>query len=124
MNAAAESPSAAFHTGGRLLVRTRRKVELLDPAAIDWIDAAGNYVLLHVGRDTYRLRAALGAIERTLDPNVFLRIHRSTIVNVTRLATVELDRASDYTLVLHGGQRLAVGRSYRSHLQPLLQGVL
>jgi len=109
---------------GRVVVRSRRKVELIDAERIDWIDAAGNYVLLHVGPETHRLRGALAILERDLDPRQFLRIHRSTIVNVARVARVEFDRASDYTLVLSNGQRLTVGRSYRSRLQPLLQGLL
>ncbi len=105
-------------------MRSRRSVELVAVESIEWIDADGNYVQLHASGRKHRVRVAIGALEATLDPRQFLRIHRSTIVNVDRIARLELDRASDYTAVLHGGQRLTVGRTYRARLLPLLEGVI
>lgn len=91
----------------RILVRTEH---------IDWIEAERNYVRLHVGANAYLLRENLTRIGAALDPATFCRIHRSTIVNIDRIESVEPLVHGEYRVQLHDGTKLASGRSYRSNL--------
>jgi two-component system LytT family response regulator len=83
---------------------------------IDWIEAAGSHVRLHAGNCVHLLKAGIGEVERKLDPLQFMRIHRSTIVNLDRIAHVEPYGGSDYQVVLWDGTKLRVGRSARDRL--------
>ena len=69
----------------RLVVKTTGRVFFLRTDEIDWIEAAGNYVKLHSGRDTHMIRETMNGIEGKLDPDKFLRIHRSTVVHIDRI---------------------------------------
>jgi len=100
----------------RLPVRSPGRIRLLRAQEVDWIDADGNYVRIHTGGESHRLKAALASLEARLDPERFRRIHRSTIVNLERVREILVSPHGDYTLVLEGGSRLSVGRSYRDRL--------
>lgn len=104
----------------RLVIKTSGRVVLLEVADIDWIDAAGNYVRLNTGSESHLLRETMNRLEGRLDPNRFLRIHRSTIVNVERIKELQQQFHGDYLVMLKGGQRLTLSRSYRDRLQELL----
>lgn len=104
----------------RLVVKTGGRVMLVRTADIDWVEAADNYVSLHVGAETHLLRETMGAIEARLDPKAFLRISRSTIVNVERIKELQPMFHGDYTVILRNGTRLSLSRSYRDKLQFLL----
>ena len=101
----------------RLAVRSGENVLLLKTNQIDWIEAADNYVYLHCGSETHALRETLSSLERTLDPNTFLRIHRSAIVNVDRIKALQPWFRGDYRVVLTTGTQLTLSRSYRQNLQ-------
>ena len=104
----------------RLVVKSSGRVVFIKVEDIDWVDAAGNYVKLHVGNENHMLRETMGRIEKRLDPQKFLRIHRSTIVNIERIRELQQQFHGDYLVVLHSGQRLTLSRSYREKIQDLL----
>ena len=103
----------------RLAVRSAGKTVFLDVDDVDWIEAAENYVQLHAGRAGHLLHVALSAIERSLDPDVFLRIHRSVIVNVRRIRELQPALHGEYVVTLQNGVRLQSGRTYSEKLKAL-----
>lgn len=104
----------------RLVVRSRRRVELVRTADIDWIEAARNYVRLHVGATSHRMRATISAVERLLDPHEFLRIHRSIIVNVDRMREVQPWSHGEAIVILEDGTRLNLSRGCRPQVDRYL----
>lgn len=101
-------------------VRSHGRIELVDVDSIDWIEASGNYVTLHAGRRTHLLRETLSAMERQLDPGVFVRIHRSTVVRIGQIRQLETAQRGDYIVVLGDGTRLTLTRTYRRRLERAL----
>ena len=117
---------AAGKAGGarRIPVRCGQRIELLDAADIDWIEAESNYVTIHVGKRTHVIRETLGAVERRLDPTVFARVHRSYVVNLSRVTQLHPLFHGEYELVLSDGTRISTGRSYTHVVQRLLKGAV
>ena len=103
----------------RLVVKTAGRIFFLGVGEIDWVEAADNYVRLHAGRDSHLLRETMSSIEKRLDPALFLRVHRSAIVNVRRIKELRPLFRGEYEIILQGGTRLATGRGYRDKLQEL-----
>jgi two-component system, LytTR family, response regulator len=101
----------------RLAVRNQGQVLFLGITEIDWIEAAGYYACLHVGKDTHILRRSLSDLERDLRDERFIRIHRSIIVNLERIRILELRNTGEYEVVLNSGARLRLSRRYRKQLQ-------
>ena len=97
----------------RVLVKSASRVTFQKVAEIDWIEAAGSYVQLHVGAKEHLLRESLNALEARLDPEVFLRIHRSTIVNMDRVKELRLDAYGESVVVLENGTELKMSRARR-----------
>lgn len=93
----------------------------LDVRTIDWIDAAGDYMCVHADGRTYVLRETMKSLEAILDPDVFQRVHRSTIVNVNRVRRLRPHTNGEYFLSLENGQELKLSRSYRDRVDQLLQ---
>ncbi len=104
----------------RLIVKSAGQVLFVDMADIDWIDAANYYACLHVGTSTHVLRRSLSILEQELDPQVFCRIHRSTIVNLHRVRGLELSDDGEYSVLLKSGERLKASRRFRKALQERL----
>ena len=104
------------------MVREAGRVTLLPVEQIDWIQAEDYYVEVHAGGRSHLLRQSLRELEEQLDPQRFLRIHRSTLVNVARVKSLEPLFHSEYLVVLANGQRLKLSRSYRERLDALLAG--
>jgi two-component system, LytTR family, response regulator len=104
-------------TAERLVVRNREQVLFLNVSDIDWIEAAGYYACLHVGRDTHILRRSLSELEQDLGDGKFIRIHRSIIVNLDRIHGLELQDGGDYEVVLQSKIRLRLSRRFRKRLQ-------
>lgn len=107
----------------RLVVKTAGRVVFVKVDDIDWVDAAGNYVKLHVAAESYLLRETMSRLEERLDPKKFLRIHRSTIVNIERIKELQQQFHGDYLVILKSGQRLTLSRSYRDRIQGLLEEI-
>lgn len=105
----------------RLIVKDGREIVIVDVDEIDWIESAGNYVRLHVGEETHRMRSTLSALERRLDPDLFLRIHRSIMVNTNRLKQISPWFHGDSAVVLRDGTRLNLSRGYRSRVERFLE---
>jgi two-component system LytT family response regulator len=97
----------------RLVVKTVGRVFFLKTDEIDWIEAAGNYVKLHVGRESHMIRETMNGIETKLDPDKFIRIHRSTVVHIDRIKELHPMFSGDYAVMLRDGTELALSRNYR-----------
>jgi two-component system LytT family response regulator len=101
-------PAGAFIR--RFAVRSDGRVRFVPATDVDWIEADGNYMVLHVGDVQHRLRASLTGLTVELDPKQFVRIHRSVIVNVGRIREVQPWFGGDYIALLHNGAKLRVSR--------------
>ncbi|HEX8651733.1 MAG TPA: LytTR family DNA-binding domain-containing protein [Pyrinomonadaceae bacterium] len=104
----------------RLVIKSAGRVFFLKAEEIDWIEAAGNYVRLHTGSESHLLRETMNALEARLDPHQFLRIHRSTIINIERIKEMHPLFRGEHVVILRDGTRLTLGRGYRDKLQELL----
>ncbi|HEU4698838.1 MAG TPA: LytTR family DNA-binding domain-containing protein [Gemmatimonadales bacterium] len=98
----------------RFLVRTGDRLLPVAVTAVDWIEAADNYVRLHVGAERHALRETIKALEAQLDARRFARIHRSTIVNLDRVRELRPLPSGDCAVLLHDGTRLTLSRSFRA----------
>ncbi len=103
----------------RLAVRSAGKAVLVDVADVDWIEAAENYVQLHVGRSGHLVHVAMNTLEKSLDPEMFVRIHRSVIVNISRVRELQPALHGEYVLILSNGVRLQSGRLYNERVRAL-----
>ena len=103
----------------RIPVKASGRVLFVRTADIDWVEAADNYVTLHVGSESHMLRETMTALEGRLDPQQFLRISRSTMVNVERIKELQPMFHGDYVVVLRDGRKLSLSRGYRDKLQQL-----
>lgn len=95
------------HDGCAMIVRTKD---------IDWIESSRNYLVLHVRKLTYRLRYPLHALVDLLDRRRFVRIHKSTVVNIDRIKQVQPWYGGDFIALLHDGEQLRVSRTYAEDL--------
>jgi two-component system, LytTR family, response regulator len=103
------------------LLKSFSRVFFLKAEEIDWIEAADYYARLHVGGKTHMLRQTMAELEMRLDPNLFLRIHRSTIVNLRRVKEVQVRQGGEYYAVLADGTPLKLSRNRREQLEVLLR---
>ena len=97
---------AANPGGGRILIRTPERILFLKPEEIDHVEAAGNYVVLHSGKERHILRETTAAMEARLSPAGFMRISRSSIVNLARIREVQPLGPGQYSVLLKTGDRL------------------
>ena len=116
-----ETMASPRHTLKRLAVRSAGKTIFVDVAEIDWIEAAENYVQLHAGRAEHLLHVTMNTLEKSLDAQLFLRIHRSVIVNVRRIKEMQPVAHGEYVITLANGIRLQSGRSYTEKLKTLAE---
>ena len=100
----------------RVVLRDGQRVLMLPPDDIDWIQADGDYVRVYVGGKSHLVRHTIGALEERLDANVFARIHRSTIVNMSRIREVRPDGDRAFQVALRDGTVLRMSRGYRTRL--------
>ena len=105
----------------RLLIKSAGRVFFLKADDIDYVRAEDYYVKLHVGRKAHLLRETMNEMEAKLDPAKFLRIHRSTIVNIERIRELQQHFNGEYIVLLHDGTELTLSRSRREQLQTLLK---
>ena len=104
----------------RLMIKSGGRIHVIRTADIDWCEASGNYVGLHVGPQCHLVRDTMAHLESELDPRQFMRIHRSTIVNVDRVQEMQPSFNGEYVVVLRGGTRLTLSRGYRDAIQARL----
>ncbi|HJW95449.1 MAG TPA: LytTR family DNA-binding domain-containing protein [Thermoanaerobaculia bacterium] len=104
----------------RLAVRVKGRVLLLRVREITYIEAAGNYARVHIGKESHLVRQTLAALEEKLDPKHFVRIHRSTIVNIDAIRELQPWFGGDSVIVLNDGTELTMSRTYRDRVAPRL----
>jgi two-component system LytT family response regulator len=107
-------------TDRRLAVKTAGRVVFVDMDEINWVEAAGNYVELKTSSGSYLLREGISRVSERLDPGQFVRIHRSTIVNVRRIKELQPCNRGEYMVILRDGKQLSCSRGYRAKLQELI----
>ena len=105
------------------MIKLASRVVLLKVDDIDWIEADGNYAKLHVGKKAHLLREKMHDLEAQLDPQRFVRIHRSIIVNLERIKELHPHFNGDYVVVLEDGRQLKLSRSRREQLESRLKAV-
>jgi two-component system LytT family response regulator len=105
-------------TNDRIAVKTDGRIVFVKTGDIDWIEAADNYVSLHVGKESHLLRETMTAVEARM-PKQFLRISRSTIVNTERIKELQPLVHGEYAVILRDGTKLTLSRSHRDKLQLL-----
>jgi two-component system LytT family response regulator len=116
LGALSEALSARSRYTERISVRGSDATEVLRVVDVDWIEAAGNYLCLRAAGRTHVVRETLTEMQGRLDPSRFVRIHRSRIVNIERIARLTPLFNGDHTVILHDGTELALSRTYRAAL--------
>ncbi len=104
----------------RFIIRSEGRVIFLRVEEIDWMRTVGNYVRLQVGRDSHLMRETMNGMEAKLRPDKFMRIHRSTIVNLDRVKEVQPWAKGEYVVIMRDGTRLIMSRRYRERLNERL----
>jgi two-component system LytT family response regulator len=117
-----EPATAATRRPQRLLINEDGRRFFVAVADIEWIEAYGNYVRLHVGAKTHLLRATMSHVESSLDPTQFGRIHRSSIVNLLAVREIQPWFSGEHIVILKDGTKLKLSRNYRDRFQE--QGML
>jgi two-component system, LytTR family, response regulator len=105
----------------RLVIREVGRVLFVPVSEVDWLEAQDDYVQVHAGRSTYLLRQSLRELEARLDPHHFVRIHRSTIINVQRLREMRPLFHGEYQVFLCDGTSLKLSRGYRDRARSLME---
>jgi two-component system LytT family response regulator len=105
----------------RLVIKANGRVVFLDLDGIDWVEAAANYVRLNVGKESYLFREMIGRVAERLDASHFVRIHRSTIVNIRKIKELIPVNSGEYVVVLKSGKELSCSRGYRTALHEIVE---
>jgi two-component system LytT family response regulator len=117
-----ELPTAVpSHAPDWLPIRNGRETVRVPVETIEWVDAAGDYLCIHASGHTHILRATMREMENLLNPRLFQRVHRSTIVNLTRVKSLRAHMNGEYFLRLEGGQELKLSRTYRDKVEYFLK---
>ncbi len=111
-------------SGERILLKSSGEIFFLKAEEIDWIEAEGDYMKFHVAGRAHLMRETMARLEARLDPKRFIRIHRSTIVNIDRLRKLSPLFAGDYAVVLHDGTKLKLSRGYHERIAVILKQAL
>ncbi len=116
-NEALSEATEKKHYPEKISIRDGNSVSIVKTADIDWVDAAGDYMCVHVGDDIHIMRITMKQLEAQLNPEIFQRVHRSTIVNLTRVKQVCAHMNGEYHLILEGGARLKMSRSFKDKMK-------
>jgi len=108
----------------RIMVKTSDRMYLVKVEDIDWIEADDNYVKLHVGNKYHLLRQTMKSLEDTLDPGIFLRIHRSVIVNMDRIKEIQQWFNNEYTVILKDRTELTMSRGYKDKAKEMFKNFI
>ncbi len=101
----------------RLMVKSKENISLVPVVEIEWIESAGDYIYIHTNGKKHLFRETLTSLEHKLDPSKFVRIHRSTIVNLEKIKSLKQNEHGDYEVFLMNGTKLKLSRSFRQHFQ-------
>ncbi len=108
----------------RIMVKSSGEIFFLKVNEIDWIEAEGDYMKFHVGGRSHLMRDTMARLEARLDPKQFVRIHRSTIVNIDRLQKLSPSFAGEYVVILRDGTKLRLSRGFHERIAALLKQAL
>ncbi len=111
-------------TRERILLRSGGEIYFVKAEDIDWIEAEGDYMKFHAAGRVHLLRETMAHLEERLDSRRFIRIHRSTIVNIDRVKKLSPSFAGEYAVILHDGTKLRLSRGYHDRLQELMRSAL
>jgi len=106
----------------RIAIRSGGRIQSVRVEDVYWFQAADNYLRIHTGKAVHLIRETISALERRLDPGLFIRVHRSAIVKIESIREVESLFHGDYEAVLRTGERIPVGRKYRDGLLQAMGG--
>jgi two-component system LytT family response regulator len=104
----------------RLVVKSSGRIFFLEVSEVDWIEAADNYVTLHLGKESHLIRETLKSLETKLDPDRFVRVRNSAIINLKRVKELHPLFKGEYEILFHSGRKLRSSRRYRSRIAELL----
>jgi two-component system LytT family response regulator len=104
----------------RFVIRSSGRIFFLKADEVDWIEADSNYLKLHVGKSYHLVRGSMQAVEKKLDPAKFMRIHRSVIVNISRIQELQSWFHGEYKVIMRDGTKLTLSRGYRDRLQAVV----
>jgi two-component system, LytTR family, response regulator len=121
---AANGTREAAEANARILVKSGGEIFFLKGGEIDWVEAEGDYMKFHVAGRVHLMRETMARLEARLDPKQFIRIHRSTIVNIDRLRKLSPSFGGEYAVILHDGTKLKLSRGYHERIATLLKQVL
>jgi two-component system LytT family response regulator len=113
-NGTAGPPGSHYTT--RIVFKSRGRIVFLPVSDIRWITAEENYVRICTQTETHLLRETMARLEEKLDPDMFLRVHRSSIVNLQQVKEVRTEADGEYSVVLVNGEKLTMSRGYRSRI--------
>jgi two-component system, LytTR family, response regulator len=113
-----QQPAPEFDS--RLVIKTKGRIVFLNLDEIDWVEASANYVRLNVGKESYLFRETISRISARLNPNRFIRIHRSVIVNAGKIKELIPVNSGEYIVVLISGKELSCSRGYRANVQHMI----
>ncbi|TDG15193.1 response regulator transcription factor [Seongchinamella unica] len=111
------APEGVVTESRKLAIKDHDGTVLVSVDDIDWVDAAGDYMCIHVGGETHIMRSTLKHLMSRLDPEKFKRIHRSTVVNLERIVKATPLQKGEFTLDLDCGEKLKVSRNYRQEIK-------
>ncbi|HET8763498.1 MAG TPA: LytTR family DNA-binding domain-containing protein [Gemmatimonadales bacterium] len=111
-----ESRQGAARHARRIMVQEQERIRFVPVETVDWFEADRNYVLLHCGKDVFRVRMTLTSLQAELDPSRFIRVHRSTVLNLDRIREVQPWFGGDYVALLKDDQQVRVSRRFREGL--------
>ena len=114
-----DSPDSPYTK--RIVFKSRGRILFLHVSDIRWIGAEENYVRISTESGSHLLRETMTRLEEKLDPQMFLRVHRSSIVNLQYVKEVRTEKDGEFAVLLANGQKIAMSRSYRSRIQGWLQ---
>lgn len=101
----------------RIMVKTSERVRFIKVEDVDWIEASGNYVCIHSKGKKYLIRETMNRMEEKLNPDLFFRVHRSTIINLNKVKELEQWYYGDYLVIMEDGKKLTMSRNYKDLLQ-------
>lgn len=119
-SAPVQDSTAAGERSDRILLKSSGEIYFLKVDEIDWIEAEGDYMKFHVAGKAHLLRETMARLEARLDPERFIRIHRSTIVNIDRVRKLTPAFAGDYAVILADGTKLRLSRGYQERMQAVM----
>ncbi len=117
---ATSATATAAAATGPLALRTADRVWFVDPHTIDWIEADGDYVVVHVGSARHRIRETISSIERRVPPDLLVRVSRSAIVNLSSIREMQRWFRGNFVIILRDGTKVTTGARYRDRIIRLI----